>query len=128
MKLHLLIFSLLFLSSCSFFSQKDPVKEKATALFEKITTQKNELKHRIEALAEHKAATNSDVPNIESEVISVGNTVNDVYKFWMTAYEKYKKQEVYMNYDLQVIRLEALEKTLNKINDMVEEGEKMTKE
>jgi len=127
MKLHLLIFSIFLFSSCNFFSQKDPVKEKALALFEKITTQKNELEPRVNALTSFRkkptTPTSDEVLDTDVDFETLGHPVKDFYQFWMTAYDKFEKQAVYMNYDLQVIRLEALEKTLNKIKEMVEESE-----
>ena len=114
-------------TSCNFFSQKDPVKEKANALFEKITIQKNELEPRVNALTsfKKKPTTSDEVVDVDIDSDTLGHPIKDFYEFWMTAYDKFDKQSVYMNYDLQVIRLEALEETLNKIKEMVEESEKM---
>lgn len=126
MKLHFFIFSIFLFSSCNFFSQKDPVKEKAVTLFEKITTDKNDLETRIDALTKHEKTTvATEVVDTDMDLNTLGQTINGVFQFWTTAYDKFEKQSVYMNYDLQVIRLEALEKSLNKIKVKVEEAEKM---
>lgn len=128
MKTHFIFFFLILFSGCNFLDQENPTKKKAKRLMSDIVSMQTELEPKIEKLAEFgNTPPKVGMTEEEQELTAIGFSVERMYKFWKQGLENYKKQEIYMNNDLQVIRLEGLQKSLQDIADLVEKGESFSK-
>jgi len=106
MKLQILVFGVLLLSSCTFFSKKDTNKDKAKELLSEITSQKNLLDDKINSIVSGLTKSDSDIAEIQESYLN-----------WKNEFEKFNDKKVYMNYDLQLMKLEEMEIDLKKIKD-----------
>jgi len=110
MKLHLLIFTVLIFTSCTFFSNKETNKDKAKQLFSEITAQQNQLDSQINSIVHATSNSDSEIFKLEASFLN-----------WKTEFEKFKEKKVYMNYDLQLMQLEEMEINLEKIKNQLNE-------
>lgn len=120
MKIHFFIFSFILFTGCGLFSQKDKNKEKAKELLLEITTRHSEIKPQLEQLISlRNNLTQDSLSKEEIEILTIGNSVKGEYKNWKKDFDKFQQQAIYMNYDLQMMRLEKLEEKLNQLEQLI---------
>ena len=123
MKIHLLFFIIILVSSCGFFDQEDPTKKKAKALLKELTKSQKKLESIVEEYSDYNSIPDSTATPEEVKLHVLGDASDIMYDLWKKKFENYQKQEVYMNYDRQVMALERLQSDLDKIMELLEKGE-----
>ena len=124
MKIHLLFFIIILTSSCGFFDQGDPAKKKAKALLEELVESQKKLETVVEKYSDYTGTPDSTATPEEVKLHVLGDASDIMYGLWKKKFKNYQKQEVYMNYDRQVMALERLQTDLDNIMDLLEKGKK----
>ncbi len=127
MKTHLLFFVIILISSCGFFDQEDPKKKKAKTLLKELTKSQQNLESIVEEYADYTGTPDSTATPEEVKLHVLGDASNIMYDLWKKKFENYQKQEVYMNYDRQVMALERLQDDLDRIMELLEKSESSLK-
>lgn len=125
MKIHFLFFIIIIFSSCGFFDQGDPAKKKAKALLEELIESQKELESVVEKYSDYTGVPDSTANTEELKLHVLGDASNVMYDIWKKKFENYKKREIYMNYDRQVIAIERLQSDLDGIMKLLEKGKKL---
>jgi len=115
------------ISSCGFLDQEDPKKNKAKTLLKELTKSQKELEAIVEEYADYTGTPDSTATKEEVKLHVLGDASNVMYDLWKKKFENYQKQEVYMNYDRQVMALERLQSDLDGIMELLEKSEEKLK-
>lgn len=127
MKIHLLFSIIVLVSSCGFFDQSDPAKKKTKALLEEIVESQKKIEPVVEKYSNYTGVPDSTASPDEVKLNVLGDASNTMYDVWKKEFENYQKQEIYMNYDRQIMALEKLQSDLDHIMELLEKGANLPK-
>lgn len=129
MKLHFFILAIFIFLSCNFSGNNNASKTRATELLENIMNRHTTLLPKINAsIARSKISANQEVSTTNIELNAIDYTIESFHQDWTEGFDNFEKQKPFLNYDLQIIRLEQLEKSLDKLDELVERAKGLEKE